>query len=38
MIKGLRPLVVFCADTEASRAWYERAGFEGHAWAFAQRG
>lgn len=28
MIAGLRLLVVFCADTEASRGWYERAGFE----------
>jgi catechol 2,3-dioxygenase-like lactoylglutathione lyase family enzyme len=27
MIKGLHHIVLFCRDPEASRAWYERAGF-----------
>jgi catechol 2,3-dioxygenase-like lactoylglutathione lyase family enzyme len=27
-ITGLHHLVLFCTDTERSRAWYERAGFE----------
>lgn len=28
MITGLHHVVLFCRDTEASRRWYERAGFE----------
>lgn len=28
MIKGLHHFVLFCQDTEQSRIWYERAGFE----------
>lgn len=27
MIQGFHHVVVFCSDTEASRQWYERAGF-----------
>jgi uncharacterized glyoxalase superfamily protein PhnB len=27
LIKGLHHIVLFCRDTEASRAWYELAGF-----------
>src|SRR5690606_37369067 len=28
MISGLHHVVLFCRDTEMSRQWYERAGFE----------
>ena len=28
MITQFHHVVLFCTDTEASRAWYERAGFE----------
>ncbi len=28
MITGLHHVVLFCSDTEASRSWYERAGFD----------
>jgi catechol 2,3-dioxygenase-like lactoylglutathione lyase family enzyme len=28
MLQGLHHLVLFCRDTEASRDWYTRAGFE----------
>lgn len=27
MIQGLRTVVLYCADTEVSRRWYERVGF-----------
>ena len=27
MINGFHHVVVFCSDTDASREWYERAGF-----------
>jgi catechol 2,3-dioxygenase-like lactoylglutathione lyase family enzyme len=27
VIKGLHHIVLFCKDTEASKAWYEKAGF-----------
>lgn len=28
MLKGVHRLVLYCADTEASKGWYEAAGFE----------
>lgn len=28
MLSGLHHVVLFCADTERSREWYARAGFE----------
>ena len=28
MIKGLDHVVMYCTDAEASRAWYDAAGFE----------
>lgn len=28
MIKGLDQIVLFCLDTEKSKEWYEKAGFE----------
>ncbi len=28
MITGFHHVVLFCTDTEGSREWYERAGFE----------
>lgn len=27
MISGFHHVVIFCSDTDASRGWYERAGF-----------
>jgi uncharacterized glyoxalase superfamily protein PhnB len=44
MFKGINNVVIFCSNTEASKAWYEKAGFttkrayEGMFWLDAGRG